>query len=245
MTDNIILEVKNLVVSTVNENKKNTILDNVSFTLEKGERLGASGDSGTGKSVLMLSLTGLLPKNNFEVTGEILYKGKTDLLKCDRKKMRRFTSEKINMILQDSMNILNPYRKISDQITETLIFKEKISKKEAYKKAVKILKDLNISAAEKRIKDYPYQFSGGMKQRIGIALSLLGKADILIADEPTTSLDAINQEKILDKINRHIKENNISLIYISHDMRVISKMSDRIIVMEKGKIIKEKLAVDL
>ena len=110
---------------------------------------------------------------------------------------------------------------------------------------MKILKDLNISAAEKRIKDYPYQFSGGMKQRIGIALSLLGKADILIADEPTTSLDAINQEKILDKINRHIKENNISLIYISHDMRVISKMSDRIIVMEKGKIIKEKLAVDL
>ncbi|EEY34989.1 ABC transporter ATP-binding protein [Pseudoleptotrichia goodfellowii] len=245
MTDNIILEVKNLVVSTVNENKKNTILDNVSFTLEKGERLGVIGDSGTGKSVLMLSLTGLLPKNNFEVTGEILYKGKTDLLKFDRKNMRKFTSEKINMILQDSMNILNPYRKISDQITETLIFKEKISKKEAYKKAVKILKDLNISAAEKRIKDYPYQFSGGMKQRIGIALSLLGKADILIADEPTTSLDAINQEKILDKINRHIKENNISLIYISHDMRVISKMSDRIIVMEKGKIIKEKLAVDL
>lgn len=149
------------------------------------------------------------------------------------------------MILQDSMNILNPYRKISDQITETLVFKEKISKKEAYKKAVKILEDLNISAAEKRIKDYPYQFSGGMKQRIGIALSLLGKADILIADEPTTSLDAINQEKILDKINGHIKENNISLIYISHDMRVISKMSDRIVVMEKGKIIKEKLAVDL
>ena len=89
---------------------------------------------------------------------------------------------------------------------KNLEFKEKISKKEAYKKAVKILKDLNISAAEKRIKDYPYQFSGGMKQRIGIALSLLGKADILIADEPTTSLDAINQEKILDKINRHIKE---------------------------------------
>ena len=245
MNDNINLQVKNLAVSTVNENKKNTILDNVSFTLEKGERLGVIGDSGTGKSVLMLSLTGLLPKNNFGVTGEILYKGKTDLLKFDRKNMRKFTSEKINMILQDSMNILNPYRKISDQITETSIFKEKISKKEAYKKAVKILKDLNISAAEKRIKDYPYQFSGGMKQRIGIALSLLGKADILIADEPTTSLDAINQEKILDKINRHIKENNISLIYISHDMRVISKMSDRIIVMEKGKIIKEKLAVDL
>ena len=243
MTEKIILEVKNLEVFATDKNESKKLLNKVSFILHEGERLGVIGDSGAGKSMLMMSIMGMLPESMFKIHGEIIYYEngeKTDLLKFGRKQMRKFATDKMNMILQDSMNILNPYMTISSQMADTLIYKEKMSKKQAYEQTTEILKKLNISDAENRINDYPYRFSGGMKQRMGIYLSLIGKSKILIADEPTTSLDVINQEKILAIIENHIKENNTALIYISHDLNVISKMTDRIIVMKNGEISQKK-----
>ncbi|MBS1552948.1 MAG: ABC transporter ATP-binding protein [Bacteroidetes bacterium] len=212
-------------------------VDNVSFDIYEGEVLGIVGESGSGKSVTAYSITRLIPDPPGKiVSGEVIYKGK-DLLKITFDEMKNYRGKEIAMIFQEPMTSLNPVMKIGDQISEILLQHENVSKEDAFNKGVNMLELVGIPSPEKRMKDYPHQFSGGMRQRVMIAMALACNPSLLIADEPTTALDVTIQAQILDlmlKLKNERKESAILLI--THNLGVVAETCNRVIVMYGGKI---------
>lgn len=242
-----VLEVRDLSISfTTSAGKVNTIRG-VNLDLYKGETLAIVGESGSGKSVTMKAVMGILSSNGEINSGSIKFsyyrdneKVDVDILKLSKKEMRkRINGKRIAMIFQDPMTSLNPTMTIGAQIMEGMIWHYKTPKKEAYEKAVELLKLVGITDAENRMKNYPHQLSGGMRQRVVIAIALACNPDLLICDEPTTALDVTIQAKILELIKDIQKKLNISVIYITHDLGVVAKVADFVTVMYAGKIVEK------
>ena len=231
------LEVKNLSTKFIRNNKEIKAISNINFSLQKGECLAIVGESGSGKSVTALSITRLVASPPGVITeGLINYKG-SDLLNVNLKSMQGIRGKKISYIFQDPQSTLHPLQKVGSQISEIIINHKRINKINLKKEVLKLLSDVKIIDPERVINLYPHQLSGGMRQRIGIAMAIANKPDIIIADEPTTALDVTVQAEILNIINILKKEFNLSIIFISHDINVVSKISDNIIVMFNGEIV--------
>ena len=231
-----ILEIKNLYVNFNTYAGKVHAVRGVDFNLNRGETLAIVGESGSGKSVTARSIMGLLSKNANVDKGEIIYRDR-DLIKLSDREMADIRGSEIAMIFQDPMSSLDPVMKIGRQITETLRVKQKISSIDARNKALKLMEAVGIDQVERRYNQYPFQFSGGMRQRIVIATALACDPEILICDEPTTALDVTVQAKILELIKKLQKEHNLSVIFITHDLGVVANVADRVAVMYAGKIV--------
>jgi oligopeptide transport system ATP-binding protein len=231
-----VLQIKDLYITFNTFSGKVHAVRGVSFDLHKGETLAIVGESGSGKSVTNKAIMGILAKNSNIERGEILYNSK-DLTKFSDKEFTKIRGSEISMIFQDPMSSLDPVMKIGKQITEAMLVKGNITKEEAKKKAIKLMGAVGIPDPEKRYEQYPFQFSGGMRQRIVIAIALACDPDILICDEPTTALDVTIQAQILDLIKEIQKERQISVIFITHDLGVVANMADRVAVMYAGKIV--------
>ncbi len=211
-------------------------VDGVSFHLERGEILGIVGESGSGKSVTCYSLMGLVPQPPGRIeSGTAMFDG-VDLLHCSPSEARAIRGKRISMIFQDPMTSLNPYMRVSDQIIEPLLIHEKISRKAALARALAMLEGVGITDAAKRMHSYPHEFSGGMRQRVMIAMALITRPDILIADEPTTALDVTVQAQILALIKKLQREFGMAVIFVTHDLGVVSGLCDRVQVMYAGRI---------
>ncbi len=212
-------------------------VDGVSFSLERGETLGIVGESGSGKSVTCYSMMGLIPTPPGRIeSGTAVFDG-VDLLHCTPAQSRAIRGKRVAMIFQDPMTSLNPYMRISDQLIEPLLIHEKISKADALKRALAALESVGINDPSKRINLYPHEFSGGMRQRVMIAMALITKPELLIADEPTTALDVTVQAQILELIKKMQRELGMAVIFITHDLGVVSGLCDRVQVMYAGKIV--------
>jgi len=212
-------------------------VDGISFDVSKGETLGIVGESGSGKSVSSYSLMGLVPSPPGKVvSGTALFDGQ-DLLKMNSSQLQKIRGKRMSMIFQDPMTCLNPFLKIGFQLIEPLLIHDKLSKKEAMKKAEQALEDVGITDVKKRLNAYPHEFSGGMRQRVMIAMALITEPELLIADEPTTALDVTVQAQILDLINDLQKRKNTAVIFITHDLGVIARVADKVNVMYAGQIL--------
>ncbi|HBG3535541.1 TPA: ABC transporter ATP-binding protein [Clostridioides difficile] len=231
-----LLEVNNLSVSFKVEEGEVQAVRNVSFNLKKGETLAIVGESGCGKSVLCKSLMRILPYNGYIKNGEVLLKS-SDLVKKSEKEMEDIRGKNISMIFQDPMTSLNPTISIGKQIAEAVIIHQGISKSEAKKRTIELIELVGIDNPEKRFKQFPHHFSGGMRQRIVIAIALACNPDVLIADEPTTALDVTIQARIIDLIKDLQHKIGLSIIFITHDLGVVATIADRIAVMYAGKIV--------
>ena len=231
-----ILEVKNLSVSFNTYAGKVQAVRDVSFDLYKGETLAIVGESGSGKSVTTKAIMGILSNNATIESGEIFYRGE-DLAKFTDKQFFNIRGKKIALVFQDPLSALNPIMKIGKQIVETILLNEKTTKAKAKEKALELMRAVGIADEEKRFNQYPFQFSGGMRQRIVIAIALACNPEILICDEPTTALDVTIQSKILELINEIKVKKNLSVIFITHDLGVVANVADRVAVMYAGKIV--------
>lgn len=231
-----ILKVKNLEVNFITNYGEIKAVRNVSFDLNKGEVLAIVGESGCGKSALCRSLLKLLPRNGYIKSGEILFK-KNDLCKVSDEEMNKIRGNDISMIFQNPTTTLNPTINIGKQILEAIRIHNKINKVDAKKIVLQLMDLVGIDNVETRYNQYPYEFSGGMRQRVVIAISLANNPDVLIADEPTTDLDVVVQYKILNLIKSIQIKNNISIVLITHDLGVVANIADRVAVMYAGKII--------
>ena len=233
---NNILEVKNLQIGfNLSDGYRQAVYD-VCFDLKKGETLAIVGESGCGKTISTMSVLQLLPENAVIKSGEILYNGE-NLLNFTQKQMQKIRGKKIALIPQDPMTSLNPLYTIGNQILEVIELHQGIKGKQAFDLAVQALERVKIPDAKEKMKSYPHEFSGGMKQRVIIAMALACNAEIIIADEPTTALDVTVQAQIMD-ILREVKEKyNLSLILITHDMGIVAQNADKIAVMYAGRIV--------
>ncbi|GIN61229.1 dipeptide transport ATP-binding protein DppD [Robertmurraya siralis] len=232
-----ILEVKGLHVSFTTFGGEVQAVRGVSFDLYKGETLAIVGESGCGKSVTAKSIMGLIPNPPGKITdGKILFKG-SNLAALKDKDLRKIRGADISMIFQDPMTALNPTLTIGTQLVEGIIQHQKISRSEAQKKALEMMRLVGIPSTESRLKQYPHQFSGGMRQRIVIALALVCEPEVMIADEPTTALDVTIQAQILDLFRDIQKKTGVSIILITHDLGVVAQVADRIAVMYAGKVV--------
>jgi len=251
MNNEKVLTIRDLSISFKTSSGMVNAIRGVKLDLYRGETLAIVGESGSGKSVTMKAAMGILSGNGEINSGSIDFtyyrdkeKVEVDILKLSKKEMRqRINGKRIAMIFQDPMTSLNPTMTIGAQIMEGMIWHYKTPKKEAYKRAVELLELVGITNAEKRMKNYPHQLSGGMRQRVVIAIALACDPDLLICDEPTTALDVTIQAKILELIKDIQKKLNISVIYITHDLGVVAKVADYVAVMYAGKIV-EKGNVD-
>lgn len=240
-----LLEVKNLRTNFYTRYGIAHAVDDVSFKLEKGETVGIVGESGSGKSVSCYSLLGLIacPPGRIE-SGSAIFNG-TDLLNCTQKELRKIRGNTISMVFQDPMSSLNPYLSIGLQLTEHLIRHKGLSKYDAGKKAVNALTEVGIQDPESRLKQYPHQLSGGMRQRVMIAIALITEPLLLIADEPTTALDVTIQAQIIELINSLKEKKGMSVIFITHDLGVVAGISDHVLVMYSGKIMESGKTSDV
>lgn len=240
----MLLEVKNLKTEFKLKRGVVNAVNDVSFSIDKGKILAIVGESGSGKSVTSLSIMGLLQEPGRVTQGEILFKGK-DLLKMGQNEVREVRGNRISMIFQEPMTSLNPVYRIKDQIMESIMAHMQVSKKEALEHAVKMLETVGIPSARERANDYPHQMSGGMRQRVMIAMALIGNPELLIADEPTTALDVTIQAQILDLLYQMREKFNMAVLLITHDLGVVSEAADHVIVMYCGKIVEEADVRDL
>lgn len=231
-----ILKVKNLNMGFSVDEKFYPVLKDVNFNLKCGKIHAIVGESGSGKTISCMSILKLLPSNSKITSGEIIYQNK-DLLKLNEKEIRNYRGREIALIPQDPMTSLNPLYTIFDQLYEVVDIHYKMNKIEAREFIIDTLKKVNISNPEERLNNYPHQLSGGMKQRIIIACALLGKAKIIIADEPTTALDVTIQAQIMQLLLKLKSENNVSIIFITHDLALVSQYSDEVSVMYNGQIV--------
>ena len=231
-----LLEVKNLKTQFVKKKSTVTAVDDVSFSIEKGKILGIVGESGCGKSVTSLSILGLLPDIGRVADGEILFKG-TDLTKLKPAELSRIRGNEIAMIFQDPLTSLNPVLTVGKQLSESFIIHQKLSKKEALEKSVEMLRRVGIPSPELRIKSYPHQLSGGMRQRVMIAMALSCNPELLIADEPTTALDVTIQAQILKLMRDLSADLGTAIMLITHDLGVVAEMADNILVMYAGQVV--------
>lgn len=231
--DNL-LTVRNLSTYFYMEEGVIAAVDDVSFDLKSEEVLGIVGETGSGKSVTVKSIMRLIKPPGKIVSGEIIYKDR-DLLKINEREMHKIRGKEIGMVFQDPMTSLNPLYTIGNQLMETIMQHQQVSKEEAFKRAVEMLKMVQIPEAEKRMNSYPFEFSGGMRQRVVIAIALSCNPSVLIADEPTTALDVTIQAQILELMKQLQSELKSALIFITHDLGVIASMASRIMVMYGGK----------
>ncbi|ASV68113.1 MULTISPECIES: ABC transporter ATP-binding protein [Cytobacillus] len=236
--DDYLLEVENLKTVFSSERGPVTAVDGVTFKVKHGEVLGLVGESGCGKSVTAESIMRLLNEKHTKYEGEILF-NKKDLLKLTMNDMLDIRGNKISMIFQDAMTSLNPVYTIGNQIVEAIMIHQNLNKNEANEKAIEMLRLTGIPSPEKRIYEYPHEISGGMRQRVMIAMALSCKPNLLIADEPTTALDVTIQAQILDVINDLKEELNMGVIMITHDLGVVAEVCTRVVVMYLGQIIEE------
>ena len=238
-TNNNILEIKNLHTYFYTDSGVIKSVDGVDIELRDGTTLGIVGESGSGKSVTALSVMGLLMGTTGKVAeGEILFEGR-DLTKLDDEERRKMRGEKISMIFQEPMTSLNPVMKIGDQITECILMHNNISKQEAWDKAVEMLKLTGVPRVERMMKEYPFQLSGGQRQRVMIAMALVCKPKILIADEPTTALDVTIQAQILDLMENLKQKTGTSILFITHDLGVVAEVCDDVVVMYSGRVVEK------
>ena len=238
-TNNNILEIKNLHTYFYTDSGVIKSVDGVDIELREGTTLGIVGESGSGKSVTALSVMGLLMGTTGKVAeGEILFEGR-DLTKLDDEERRKMRGEKISMIFQEPMTSLNPVMKIGDQITECILMHNNISKQEAWDKAVEMLKLTGVPRVERMMKEYPFQLSGGQRQRVMIAMALVCKPKILIADEPTTALDVTIQAQILDLMENLKQKTGTSILFITHDLGVVAEVCDDVVVMYSGRVVEK------
>lgn len=242
MNENI-LEVKNLNVYFREKNNNIKIIDDVSFSVKEGECLGILGESGSGKSMTIKSILRLLD-NNFRVEGEALFNN-IDLIKESSGNIRKLRGNKICMILQNPMTCFDPLYRIYNQMQETFLEHTDLNKKRIYQKCIDTLNIMKIRNPEDTIKKYPHQLSGGMLQRIMIGLALSLNPKLIIADEPTTAIDSISQNTIMNEFLRIKKENKVSMLFISHDLGILSKISNKMIVMKKGRILENASVGDI
>jgi len=235
-----LLEVQDIRTYFYHQSGVSKAVDGISFSLQKGKTLGIVGESGSGKSVSMLSLLGLLPSSSARIlSGQAWFQG-VDLLQLPKEKLRQIRGKKIGMIFQDPMTSLNPYLQISTQLMEAITEHHLgMSRTEAHAKALWALEQVGIPEAAARIHEYPHQFSGGMRQRVMIAMALMTDPDLLIADEPTTALDVTIQAQILAILRRLQEKNGLSIILITHDLGVVAGMSDDVLVMYAGRPIEQ------
>ena len=236
-----LLEVKNL--HTYFKTRKGTVkaVNDVSYSLEPGKTIGIVGESGSGKSVSAMSILQLLDGNGYIADGEILFEG-TDLTKLTQQQMYDIRGNKISVIFQEPMTSLNPVFSIKKQLSEPFMIHQKLSKKEAEKKVLEMLYAVQIPNPEAVMRQYPHQLSGGMRQRVMIAMALACKPKILIADEPTTALDVTIQAQVLRLMNDLQRENGTSIIFITHDLGVINEMADDVVVMYCGQVVEQTSA---
>jgi oligopeptide transport system ATP-binding protein len=232
-----LLEVDDLRTSFHTRNGVVRAVDGVSFCIDRGETLGIVGESGSGKSVTCLSLLGLVPQPPGRIEGAGAVLEGIDLLRCPQEVLRGIRGRRVAMIFQDPMTSLNPYMTIEEQLMEPLLIHEKISRAAAARMALQALQEVGVPEAEQRIRSYPHQFSGGMRQRVMIAMALIGKPDLLIADEPTTALDVTVQAQILDLIAQQQRQRGVAVIFISHDLSVVAGFCNRVMVMYAGRVV--------
>jgi len=241
----MLLDVNHLTTRFYTRNGVVHAVEDVSFKLERGETLGIVGESGSGKSVTCYSLPGLIPTPPGRIVrGTAMFDG-INLLDATERELRGIRGKRISMIFQDPMTSLNPYMRISDQITEPLELHENIKGKAALTRAIDALAEVGIPEPEKRIHSYPHEFSGGMRQRVMIAMALITKPELLICDEPTTALDVTVQKQVLDLIKDRQEKLGTAIIFITHDLAVVSEVCDHINVMYAGRIVESALRKDL
>ncbi len=240
----ILLKIDNLVVQFLTEEGLIRALDGVSLELEKGKTLGLVGETGCGKSVTANAILRLLPPRSAWIReGEILFEGR-DLLKASVDELRKIRGGQIAMIFQDPFTSLNPAHTVGEQVAEAISLHQDVRPREALDKAAEIMESVGIPKAVKRLKDYPHQFSGGMRQRVMIAMGLACNPTLLIADEPTTALDVTIQAQILNQMSDLICKNNMSMLLISHDLGIVYEMSDSVAIMYAGCVV-ETASVDI
>lgn len=240
-----VLQVKDLSVSFYTSEGLLRAVNHVSWNLRERETLGIVGESGCGKSVTALSILRLIPDPPGRILGgEILFEG-TDLLKLPLHQMEKIRGDKISMVFQDPTNSLDPVFTVGDQISEVFQFHQGMSKREAFEQSIEMLRRVRIPSPEKRVFEYPYQLSGGMQQRIMIAMALACRPKVLIADEPTTALDVTIQAQILDLMLRLKEELDMAIVLITHDLGIIAEVAQRVIVMYAGEIVEETTADEI
>ncbi len=240
----VVLDVKNLVINFRAYGGKVQAVRDVSFQLHKGETVCIVGESGSGKSVSIKTVMGILAPNAEIAGGSVIYDGK-DLTKITEEEFHTIRGKRIGLIFQDPLSALNPLMKIGRQITEVVKLRTKCTNAEAKERALQLMRDVGIPDVEDRFEAYPFQFSGGMRQRIVIAIALANDPEILICDEPTTALDVTVQAKILELINELKVKKGLSIIFITHDMGVVANMADRMYVMYAGKIVEYGTAYEI
>lgn len=231
-----ILSVKNLKVEYYTKKDSKNLVDGISFDVKPGECLGILGESGSGKSMTCKAILGLLPETKFRLGGSVDFQGQ-DLLSLKSEHLREIRGRKICMILQNPMSCFDPLMRIDAQIKETLEENTELSGDDIRRESIRILELMRIHNPEEVLKKYPHQLSGGMLQRIMIGMALITKPDLIVADEPTTAIDSITQYEIINELLRIKKETNIAMIFISHDLGVVSKLADRVIVMYRSQVV--------
>ncbi len=234
----ILLEIKDLSISFFNKSGEVQAVRNISYTLNRGEVLGIVGESGSGKSVSSHGILRLTPASGKVKNGEILFKGK-DILKMSKQELMDLRGNRIAMIFQDPMTSLDPLFTVGYQLNEALKKHTELDKKQREKRMIELLEMVGINQPERRIKQYPYEFSGGMRQRVMIAMALSCDPELLIADEPTTALDVTIQAQIIDLLKELKEKLGMAIIFITHDLGVVSDICDKIIVMYAGRIVEE------
>jgi peptide/nickel transport system ATP-binding protein len=216
----------------------------VSFSLGKGETLGVVGESGSGKSVTFLTVMGLVDRRHAEVSGSVKFDG-DEILGLSSSRLRKIRGKRIGMIFQDPMTSLNPVKRIGWQLEEAVMLHNDVTKDEARRRSVEILKEVEIPKADTRIDDYPHQFSGGMRQRVMIAMALINNPEVLIADEPTTALDVTTQAQILRLMTKLQKDHEMAIVMITHDLGVVAELANDVLVMYGGRVVEEADVDDL
>jgi len=238
MTDTPILDVQGLETHFFTKDGVAKAIDGVDFTVRKGEIMGLVGESGSGKSVTGFSILGLVDPPGKVVGGKVLFKGE-DLLQASDKRMQNLRGDRISMIFQDPMMTLNPVLRVDTQMIETIQAHEKVDKQTAWQRSRDVLAQVGIPSPEERMRAYPHQFSGGMRQRVAIAIALLNKPDLIIADEPTTALDVTIQGQILYETQKLCRETGTAMIWVTHDLAVVAGLADRISVMYAGRVVEQ------
>lgn len=238
MTAEVILSVRDLVTEFTTDNGLVRVLDGVSFEVKRGKTLGIVGESGCGKSVTAMSIMGLLPRPYGQVvSGEVRFK-QTDLLSLSPQELYQMRGNRISMIFQDPMTALNPVHTVGKQINEVLVLhRPELSKRQRYDYAISMLAKVGIPSPEQRIHEFPHNLSGGMRQRVMIAIALACQPDVLICDEPTTALDVTVQAQILDLMREIQQQTGMAIIFITHDLGVVAEMCDDVVVMYAGKAV--------
>ena len=240
-----VLDVSGLTVSVRGDDGEREVVSDLSFSLSRGETLCIAGESGSGKSMTSLAIMGLLPQPAAHLSDGSIRLDDLDLAKLTESRMRRIRGDRIAMIFQEPMTSLNPVLSIGRQIIEAIEVHTSLSRREARQRATDALKSVRIPDAERRLSQYPHELSGGMRQRVMIAMALALKPDVLIADEPTTALDVTVQGEVLELLRDLQRETGTSLILITHDMGVVAEMADRVIIMRNGRMVEQGRASDI